>query len=139
MLHTHGCKLKIYFFKYFLQALLQAHDKIAEKYEPKEGTSSSFIKTQAEAAAPWEEITPSSSSTRPVGSILKQSSSIRDKDNKLSKSNMSVDSEDSNVQYAQPIRIISLRKSPSQPLVKIQKNALFYNLMYPILFIFYRE
>ncbi|CAL8135551.1 unnamed protein product [Orchesella dallaii] len=32
------------------------------------------------------------------------------------KSNMSLDSEDSNVHYAQPIRIISLRKSPTQPL-----------------------
>lgn len=34
------------------------------------------------------------------------------------KSNMSLDSVDSNVQYAQPIRIISLRKSATQPLVR---------------------
>ncbi|XP_035714586.1 MAGUK p55 subfamily member 2 isoform X4 [Folsomia candida] len=77
------------------KALLEAHDKIADKLGPQEGTSRSLTE-----AAPWEEI-------RPAGSILKPT-----KD----KSNMSVDSEDSNVQYAQPIRIISLRKSPSQPL-----------------------
>lgn len=91
---------------FWLQALLEAHDKIADKLGPQEGTSRSLTE-----AAPWEEI-------RPAGSILKPT-----KD----KSNMSVDSEDSNVQYAQPIRIISLRKSPSQPLVSF--NALFVQII----------
>lgn len=122
----------------FDQALLEAHDKIGEKYGPREGTSKSFgihtpttvSPTAADPPAPWEEI-------RPAGSILKSNKSKpsssrgeaeararterwerseRERSN-VTETNMSVDSEDSNVQYAQPIRIISLRKSPSQPLV----------------------
>jgi hypothetical protein len=86
---------------FFLQSLLEAHDKIAEKYESQEAGPSKG----GGGEAPWEEI-------RPAGSILKHS-----KHGTTTASNMSVDSEDSNVQYAQPIRIISLRKSPTQPLV----------------------
>lgn len=72
------------------QGLLEAHDNIAEQYLSKNGTE--------EEAGPLEE--KSKKKVAITGT-----------------SNMSLDSEDSNVHYAQPIRIISLRKSPTQPLV----------------------
>jgi hypothetical protein len=79
----------------FIQALLEAHDTIAEQYS-------------SQGQAPWEEIKPA----------VSFAGGTKGKKDPKGLSNMSVDSEDSNVQYAQPIRIISLRKSPSQPLVR---------------------
>ncbi|ODM94967.1 MAGUK p55 subfamily member 2 [Orchesella cincta] len=73
------------------KGLLEAHDHIAEQYLKKNGVTE----------GPWEE-----NSTPTTNAKMKGTG----------KSNMSLDSEDSNVHYAQPIRIISLRKSPTQPL-----------------------
>lgn len=73
---------------FMLKGLLEAHDNIAEQYLSKNG--------------PGED------------------SHIEGEEKKkaIDKSNMSLDSTDSNVRYDQPIRIISLRKSPTQPLVR---------------------
>ena len=73
-----------------MQALIEAHDLIAEQYL--EGGKS-------KSEAPWEEITMREESKR--GGVVTE------------------EIDESNVIYGQPIRVIGLRKSLGQPLVRI--------------------